>query len=405
MNSFFFARPVAVALVVAAVCARAALPAGWISEDIGSPAKPGWASEASGLWSVNGGGADIWNTADQFQFAHTNLSGDGVLTARVLRQTSTNGWAQAGVMLRNDNSPAAAEASCSLTPGNGVTFRYRPGAGAATSQTWVAGVTPPVWVRLVRAGNSFAAAYSSDGANWTAIGAAQTIAMNNSPLAGFAVTAHDNTTTNLANFSDLSLAADPSATVPPDLTNKLTYQTSWPLPQLAVAGLAPTPRMGWNSWFVVGDSIGPTENLITNTAAALVADGLAAAGYKIVTIDCTWIASGRGYRDANGDLIADPTRWPDGMKFVADYVHGLGLFMGGYSDIGTNGWGNPAQIGMNGFYQQDANQFAAWTWDFIKIDDHGPGDFYSAAYAITHNASNRPIALSLSTPQTDGLKG
>jgi hypothetical protein len=395
---------VLLAIVLFVQPTHAALPAGWIGEDIGSPAKPGQANDASGLWTITGGGADIWNNADQFQMTHTNLNGDGIIAVQILQQTSTNSWAQSGVMIRNDNSAGAAEASCSLTPGNGVTFRYRLNSGAATAQTWITGVTAPVWVRLVRAGNNFAPSYSTNNESWFPIGAVQTISMTNSPLAGFCVTAHDNTTTNTATFTNLSLVVGPQALVPSDLANKMTYQTSWPLPQLNVASNALTPRMGWNSWFVVGDSVGPSENLITNTAAALVADGLAAAGYKIVTIDCTWIASGRGYRDANGNLVVDPTRWPDGMKFVADYVHSKGLLMGGYSDIGTNGWGSPSQIGMNGFYQQDANQFAGWTWDFIKVDDHGPGDFLSAADAIINNASNRPIVLSLSTPQTDGLE-
>jgi hypothetical protein len=386
------------------ISSRAALPAGWVSEDIGAPAKPGAGNFASGIWTVTGGGADIWNTADQFQFAHTNLSGDGAIVAQVLSQTSINPFAQSGVMLRNDNTAGSAEASVSITPTSGVTFRYRLANGASTAQSIVSGVAAPVWLRLVRSGNSFAASYSSNGVTWFPIGATQTISMTGVPLAGFCVTAHDNTTTNTATFTNLSLTVGPQMTVPSDLANKMTYQTTWPLPQLDVASSALTPRMGWNSWFVVGDSLGPTENLITNTAASLVAEGLAVAGYKIVTIDATWIASGRGSRDTNGNLIVDPTRWPDGMRFVADYVHSKGLLMGGYSDIGTNGWGNPSQIGMNGFYQQDANQFAAWTWDFIKIDDHGPGDFFSAAYAIANNESNRPIVLSLSTPQTDGLE-
>jgi regulation of enolase protein 1 (concanavalin A-like superfamily) len=404
MKSLTVASLVVIAATFTAVSVRAALPAGWISEDIGSPAKAGQGNFAVGLWTITGGGADIWNNADQFQMTHTNLNGDGIVTAQVLSQTSANSFAQAGVMIRSSNSSSAAEASVSITPVSGVTFRYRLSAGASTAQTLIAGVTAPLWVRLVRAGNSFAASYSSDGVSWLPIGLAQTIAMTNFPLAGLCVTAHDNTTTNLGAFTNVSLTVGPQAVVPSDLANKMIYQTTWPLPQLKVAGLAPTPRMGWNSWFVVGDSVGPTENLITNTAAALVADGLAAAGYKIVTIDCTWIASGRGYRDANGNLIVDPARWPDGMKFIADYVHGQGLLMGGYSDIGTNGWGSPSQIGMNGYYQQDANQFAAWTWDLIKIDDHGPGDFFSAASAIINNTSNRPIILSLSTPQTDGLE-
>ncbi|HWY32407.1 MAG TPA: hypothetical protein VNX46_16715, partial [Candidatus Acidoferrum sp.] len=391
MKRSALARFLAIACIIGGTGVCAALPAGWISEDIGSPARVGQANYVSGLWSVTGGGADIWNTADQFQMTHTNLYGNGIVTAQVVSQSSANSFAQVGVMIRSSNSSSAAEASVSITPASGVTFRYRLSAAASTAQTLISGVTAPAWVRLVRAGNSFAASYSRDGVSWLPIGSAQTLAMTSDPLAGLCVTAHDNTATNLAAFTNVSLTVGPQSVVPADLANKMTYQTTWPLPQLNVAGHAPTPRMGWNSWFVVGDFDGPTENLITNTATALVADGLAAAGYNIVTIDCTWIASGRGYRDAFGNLVVDPTRWPDGMKSVADYVHGQGLLMGGYSDIGTNGWGSPSQIGMNGYYQRDANQFAAWTWDFIKIDDHGPGDFYSAASAIVNNASNRPM--------------
>ena len=389
-----------------AISARATLPTGWLNEDIGSPGKPGRADYFNGLWAITGGGADIWNAADQFQFTQTNLSGDGVIAAQVLGQISANSFAQSGIMLRDGTNANAAEISVSVTPSSGVTFRYRLSNGAATAQTIVSGVTAPVWVRLVRTGNSFAGYYGSDGSSWIPIGTPRTVTMSNLALAGLCVTAHDNTATNTATFTNVTVTAgtQPASQVPPDLTSKMLYETAWPLPQLDVSNNAPTPRMGWNSWFVVGDSVGPSETLIRQTADALVTNGLSAFGYKIVTIDATWIAVGRGSRDGSGNLIVDPTRWPSGMKAVSDYVHSQGLLMGGYSDIGATGWGSPAQIGMNGFYQQDANQFAAWEWDFIKIDDHGPGDFYSAAYAIVNNASNRPITLSLSTPQTDGLK-
>ena len=53
--------------------ASASLPAGWSDADIGSPALAGSASYDNGLWTVTGGGSDIWNTADQFNFASTDL--------------------------------------------------------------------------------------------------------------------------------------------------------------------------------------------------------------------------------------------------------------------------------------------------------------------------------------------
>ena len=185
----------------------------------------------------------------------------------------------------------------------------------------------------------------------------------------------------------------------------MAWQTTWPLPQLNVAGNALTPRMGWNCYFVVGvNGPGPMESIILQTADALVTNGLAATGYKYEVIGGSWIATGRGHRAANGDLMVTNTYWPDGMKYVADYVHSKGLFMGGYSDIGSPGYGSPAQIGMYAYYQHDADQFASWGWDFIKIDDHGPGDFYAACNSILNNSSGRPMVLSLSTPQVDGVQ-
>jgi alpha-galactosidase len=396
------------AVLLKAAPAFAGLPAGWGDADIGSPGVVGSATYTNGVWTVAGGGADIWNNGDQFHFLTNSLNGDGAVIARVISQTATDPWAQAGIMIRNDISSNAPQASLLLTPGNGVTFRYRSAAGGPTVQTFQTGVLVPEWIRLSRSNNVFTAAYSANGTGWTQL-ATQTVAMANPVLAGLAVTAHNNSLISTGAFTSLLVVPGPQAGTQTNLNNPyiggldMAWQTTWPLPQLNVASNAPTPRMGWNSWFVVGDATGPSETLIKATADALATNGLAAAGYKYEVIDCSWIASGRGYRATNGDLMVTNTYWPDGMKAVADYVHADGLFMGGYSDIGSPGYGGPAQIGMYANYQHDADQFAAWGWDFIKIDDHGPGDFYAACHAIANNASGRPMVISLSTPQVDRM--
>src|SRR5580765_7577063 len=63
--------------------AWAALPPGWSDADVGSPGLAGSASYANGLWTVTGGGSDIWNAGDQFNFASTNYSGDGTMIVQV----------------------------------------------------------------------------------------------------------------------------------------------------------------------------------------------------------------------------------------------------------------------------------------------------------------------------------
>jgi alpha-galactosidase len=349
---------------------------------------------------------------DQFTFLTNFLDGDGAVVARVTSQTATDPWAQAGIMIRNDVSPQSPEVSLLLTPDKHITFRYRSAVSGPTDQTFETNSTMPEYLRLSRSGNLFSADFSKDGINWSQLGLSEKVSMNDAVLAGLAVTAHNDSLISTGTFANFLVVPGPQTGVPANLYNHwdnqraFVWETTWPLPQLDVASHAPSPTMGWNSWQVVGDTPGPSEYLITNTANALVADGLAAAGFKTVTIDCTWIASGRGYRETNGDLIVDTNSWPNGMKAVADYVHAMGLRMGGYSDIGPVGYGNPphVQVGMYPYYQQDADQFAAWGWDFIKIDDHGPGDFYAACQAIANNASGRSIVLSLSTPQVDRLQ-
>ena len=80
--------------------------------------------------------------------------------------------------------------------------------------------------------------------------------------------------------------------------------------------LVNTPPMGWNSWNTFGTNI--SEDLIKETADAMVDTGLAAAGYNYVVIDDCWSLRERG---ADGRIVPDPEKFPSGMKALADYVH------------------------------------------------------------------------------------
>src|SRR5512146_2375222 len=81
------------------------------------------------------------------------------------------------------------------------------------------------------------------------------------------------------------------------------------------AMLAATPPMGWNSWNRFGCKI--DEQLIEQTADAMVRSGMRDAGYQYVNIDDCWMAK---TRDAQGNLQSDPVRFPHGIKAIADYV-------------------------------------------------------------------------------------
>jgi alpha-galactosidase len=134
-------------------------------------------------------------------------------------------------------------------------------------------------------------------------------------------------------------------------------------PQSVAAGLAPTPPMGWNSWNEFQGNV--SEKLVESVADAFVASGLRDAGYSYVNIDDTW--SVKAGRAADGSLQADPSKFPDGITAVADYVHTAGLKLGIYGDRGTATCGG--YPGSQGYETQDATTFAAWGVDYLKYDN------------------------------------
>lgn len=124
--------------------------------------------------------------------------------------------------------------------------------------------------------------------------------------------------------------------------------------------LAPTPPMGWMTWNMFKDDI--SEQLIKETADAMVESGLRDAGYKYVFIDDLW----QGGRDNRNNIIPDPKKFPNGIKALADYVHSKGLKLGIYSDAAQLTCGGCTA--SYGFEEQDARTFASWGVDYLKYD-------------------------------------
>ncbi|MBC7876718.1 MAG: glycoside hydrolase family 27 protein [Anaerolineales bacterium] len=139
--------------------------------------------------------------------------------------------------------------------------------------------------------------------------------------------------------------------------------------------LAPTPPMGWNSWNTFGHNI--SETVVRETADALISTGLKDCGYNHIVLDDCW--SVKDGRDKNGDLIADPEKFPNGMKALADYVHNKGFKIGIYSDAAEKTCGG--YPGSLGFEEQDANLWASWGIDFLKYD-YCNAPLYDQAEAI-----------------------
>ncbi len=149
--------------------------------------------------------------------------------------------------------------------------------------------------------------------------------------------------------------------------------------------------MGWNDWY--SSYCGVSAQLVEQTAQAMVTDGMKAAGYDYVNIDDCWMAPSR---DSSGNLVADPTRFPDGIKAVADYVHSLGLKLGIYEDAGTTTCAR--YPGSFGHEAQDAATFASWGVDYVKYDR------CNIPYADFPGESEQQVQQTLYTRMSDALK-
>ena len=150
--------------------------------------------------------------------------------------------------------------------------------------------------------------------------------------------------------------------------------------------------MGWNSWNTFGTNI--SDQLIRETADAMVDQGYLAAGYEYLVIDDCWSLRDR---DENGKLVADPEKFPYGMKAVADYVHSKGLKFGMYSCAGIMTCAGYPSSYDHEF--EDAQTCADWGVDFLKYDfcnfpEHADCKTRYATMSMALKATGREILFS-----------
>ncbi len=162
--------------------------------------------------------------------------------------------------------------------------------------------------------------------------------------------------------------------------------------RLLTGQLAPRPPMGWNSWNTFQTKI--NEDMLKVMVDSYVSSGMRDAGYQYFVLDDGWMAM---ERDQNGSLVADPVKFPHGMKSFADYVHLKGLKFGIYNCAGSKTCaGYP---GTRGHEYEDARLYASWGVDFLKYDWcntdslNTPEAYKTMSAAL--RATGRPIVFSI----------
>ncbi|VBB44757.1 Alpha-galactosidase [uncultured Paludibacter sp.] len=154
------------------------------------------------------------------------------------------------------------------------------------------------------------------------------------------------------------------------MKNKISITVFIFLSTLGFSQSLKSPLMGWASWNNFGVNI--SESIIKGQADAMVSSGLFAAGYKYLNIDDGFFNG----RYSDGGLRIDTVKFPNKMKYLADYIHSKGLKAGYYSDAGSNTCGSQynGQTGGigGGLYNHDQQDidtiFKKWGFDFLKVD-------------------------------------
>lgn len=189
--------------------------------DIGSPSLAGSATynTFADTYKVTGSGADIWGTADQFNYYSRTVSGNSIVAiARLTNISGAQAWAKSGLMFRDSTASGSLYAAVEVTPWAGVDFQWRSTtndvAWSAGNIASVAAPTPanPVWVKLAKNGNSYSAYYATGTASptvWNQIGSAQTINFSSTPRLGLAATSHDNTALSTVTFDNVNITQLP----------------------------------------------------------------------------------------------------------------------------------------------------------------------------------------------------
>ncbi|GCE14975.1 outer membrane protein assembly factor BamB family protein [Tengunoibacter tsumagoiensis] len=182
-----------------------ACPTNWSCADIGTPTLPGSQTLTNGTWTIQGDGADLWGTSDEFHAIWQTLTIDGGISAHITAQGNTDPWARAGVMLRQSTAVDSPYYGIFITPGNGISVQYRSTVGGTTTTLAIPGGVG-IYLKVDHTGTTYTAYTSQNGTTWIPIAGSQVmLSLNGSLLAGLAVNSHNENSLSSATFDTVTI--------------------------------------------------------------------------------------------------------------------------------------------------------------------------------------------------------
>jgi beta-glucanase (GH16 family) len=311
------------------------LAANWQRVDVGSVVLAGDSGQRGSQFVLRGSGADVWGTADACHFVYQTLTGNGRITARVLKVDPTDSNAKAGIMLRDGTNASSAHVALDWLSSGYVEFLMRTNSGQATgSQSTSSTVPIAPFVRLERLGNTFTASWSRDGTNNWNVVATGSATLSQTLNAGLFVNSHNTAQINEGLFENVSivtnvggLSVGTTTFSPPSPVNAGAPVTA----SATIAGGTPGYTYQWQSspdnsqWSTAGgastsvtyspdtSSAGTNyyrllvtdsfSNVVTNTAAALVVNAVSAPIITNVSLSGTTLTISGTNGTAGGQYV------------------------------------------------------------------------------------------------------
>jgi hypothetical protein len=202
-----------------------------VSIDIGDAADaPGSTVTDGDTVTIEGSGSDIWNAADGFRYAYTEVSGDFEAIVHQISTELAKEWAKGGVHVRQSTDPGAQNVQAIVTGGGGggSQITWRPAAGAGTEEFLGSAPGPwqdnECWIKLTRVGDEFHGYISEDGADWQDLQAAEA-PMDDPVLVGLAVCGLDVVAT--ATYDGFTVVSDGRTLYPLDVGSRGKIAVVW----------------------------------------------------------------------------------------------------------------------------------------------------------------------------------
>jgi len=202
-----------------------------VSIDIGDAADaPGSTVIDGDTYTIDGTGSDIWNAADGFRFAYTEVSGDFEAVVHQISASLPKEWSKGGVHVRQTTDPAAQNAQAIVTGGGGggSQITWRPAEAGATEEFLGSAPGPwqdnECWIKLTRAGDEFHGYISEDGVEWQDLLAAE-VSMSDPVLVGLAVCGLDDVAT--ATYDSFTVVSGNRTLYPLDVDGRGKAAVMW----------------------------------------------------------------------------------------------------------------------------------------------------------------------------------